>query len=199
MWSEATTPEFVHSVRHFFALAPSFDASQLVTRAPTGKLIVMVAHPVLRLLNSDASRKLRLINTGVRVLQKIDAHSPPRPANFKLAQEVVPALLPHMGAQRIFASESEVRLLLTRRNVRSDDFGRPAIKQAIARTAAGPAVVVFDARGSEAVDAAAPPPLAFAVTRTTGGTLRLVVKKEEAASLLRRLEFIATVTATPAD
>ena len=41
-----------------------------MSRSVTGHSIVMVAAPILSLLRADATVKLQLVNTGVRVLER---------------------------------------------------------------------------------------------------------------------------------
>lgn len=63
---------FLGQVREFFGLGGAFPCDQLVARSATGKSVIFLAPALLALLRSDVQTKLKLVNTGVRLLEKCD-------------------------------------------------------------------------------------------------------------------------------
>ena len=67
-------PVSIHApqVREHFGIGDSLESSQLVTRSVQGKAIFMLAPPLVSLLRSDATVKFKLVNAGVRILERAD-------------------------------------------------------------------------------------------------------------------------------
>jgi len=65
-------PSFLTELRAFLGLADSFPLHQLVTRSLTGKAIFLIAAPIFNLLQADFTGKFKLVNTGTRVLERLD-------------------------------------------------------------------------------------------------------------------------------
>uniref|UniRef100_A0A7S4C5M2 SAM-dependent MTase RsmB/NOP-type domain-containing protein n=1 Tax=Chrysotila carterae TaxID=13221 RepID=A0A7S4C5M2_CHRCT len=191
---------FLDQLRSFFGFKPEFDMRQLVTRACTGKSIVMLSDPVLKLLEADRSCKLKLVNTGVRVFERTDAERTAVSMSFRIAQEGVPCLLPYMTKQLLFASATEVRHLLTHRVVPASGFESERLRQAIRDVSAGSCVVVLDPKGlgADAIASGAAPPLALAAFRKSSLDVELLVKKDETASILSRFDYlVSAATSVP--
>ena len=103
------------------------------------------------------------MNTGARVLERLETAG--AAFGFRLAQEELPCVLPHMTRQLCFASTADLRQLLRRRRVDHLDFASSAMRAAVAAAQPGSLVVVHDPRGRGAL-AGEPLPLAIAAMRS---------------------------------
>jgi len=173
--------------RAFLGLGDGFPTEQLVTRSVTGRAIFLMGGAVLRLLRADASAKLHLVNTGTKVLEKVEAR-PGHPFPFRLMQEGVHHLAPLMTRQRLFASTADLLELLKRRYMPAAALTSDALRAAVLAADDGCVAIVHDPQGTGTMPADGPLPLVLAATRTPGlaPTLELSIKGSEAASLYNR-------------
>lgn len=162
---------------------------QLVTRSVTGKAIYMVAIPLLRLLRADKAAKLKLVNTGTRVLERTDAKG--MSFAFRLAQEGLPCLLPYMSKQVVFASTDDVEFLLRNRVADATEFASDMLKQGVSSAVHGPVAIVHDPDGRGQLDLSQPLPLTLAAVRRSPNSclIELLIKKADSAALLNRIEL----------
>ena len=143
---------------------------------------------MLQLLRADERTKLRIVNTGARVLERLETAG--AAFGFRLAQEGLPCVLPHMTRQLCFASTADLRQLLRRRRVDALDFASSAMRESVAAAQPGSLVVVHDPRGRGALVAGEPLPLAIAAMRSGGHAPRVdcLVKKAETNVMFLRLD-----------
>ena len=182
------TPAFAEQLAAFFGLGAAFPRDQLVSRSKQGKSIFFVERALLQLLRADERTKLRIVNTGARVLERLETAG--AAFGFRLAQEGLPCVLPHMTRQLCFASTADLRQLLRRRRVDALDFASAAMRAAVAAAQPGSLVVVHDPRGRGALVAGEPLPLAIAAMRSGGHAPRVdcLVKKAETNVMFLRLD-----------
>ena len=182
------TPAFAEQLAAFFGLGATFPRDQLVSRSKQGKSIFFVERALLQLLRADERTKLRIVNTGARVLERLETAG--AAFGFRLAQEGLPCVLPHMTRQLCFASTADLRQLLRRRRVDALDFASSAMRAAVAAAQPGSLVVVHDPRGRGALVAGEPLPLAIAAMRSGGHAPRVdcLVKKAETNVMFLRLD-----------
>jgi len=192
------TPGWLGEVRAFFGLSEAFDMSRLVSRSITGKQIFVLSKPVIALLRSDKHTKFKLVNTGTRILERSEIRGLPFP--FRLAQEGVHALVPHMGRQLLFAPPEDLKLLLLRHNVKISELPTEALRTAAAAAAPGALAIVLDEDGTGRLLPEKPPMLVLAGMRSLSnpGFLELNVKKAEASSMLRRMGHVEPADPPPA-
>ncbi|KAL1514434.1 hypothetical protein AB1Y20_003533 [Prymnesium parvum] len=177
----ALTPQWGAQFAQFLGLAESFDCARVVSRSITGKQLFLVSAPVLSLLQSDRSFRLKLVTSGTRLLERSDLRGLSFP--FRLAQEGVHALLPHMRKQLLLASRDDMARLLRSHSVAIASLASASLRAAAAACLPGCCVIALDE------PSAGRPLVAVAAMRSLSqpGFLELNVKKPEALSLLRRL------------
>ena len=180
-------PELLSKIRSYFGLSDRFAAEQFVTRSVVGKSIFFISANLLNLIKGDASTtKLKIVNTGVRVLERTDERGLPFP--FRLSQEGANSLLPHMSKQLLFASTDDFVRLLKNRSVPLANFGGEGLREALTLAPVGCKVVVHDPSGCGRLDPEKPLPLFLvAMKPVTRMALESLIRKEEADSMLKRL------------
>ena len=186
------TPEWHEQLSEFIGLSNSFPSDQLVTRSVTGKGIYFIGKSVLRLLSNDTHSKLKLVNTGTRVLERAENNKPGHDPNnafpFRLMQEGVHCLVPYMTKQRLFLSTSDILDLLRRRVMPSSAFKSLAFRQQLLEAKPGAIAIVHDVHNTGELVMGEPLPLVLAATRTATSMpmVELVIKQAEALSLYNR-------------
>ncbi|KAL3915798.1 MAG: hypothetical protein SGPRY_007077 [Prymnesium sp.] len=185
------TPEWIAELVDFLGLKSTFDGQQVVSRSITGKQARL---PVLQLLNADRTFKLKLVNTGTRILERSDLRGLAFP--FRLTQEGAHCMLPHMSKQVLFADRADMAQLLKCHSVTISQLKSEALRSAARACQPGCCVIVFD-DGTGSLAPGERPLLVVAAMRSKAqpGFIELNVKKAEAQSMLRRL---GTVVAQPA-
>jgi len=186
------TPAWHAEFAAFFGME-HFPAEQLVTRSVTGKAVYFIGAPVRALLAADSSAKLKLVNTGTRVLEKAEVR-PGVTWHFKLAQEGAHCLVRHMTRQRLFVPTADLLDLLRRRTMPAAAFRSAAFREALAAASPGAIAIVHDAAGAGELVLGEPLPLVLAATRTdsTPPVVELVVKQQEAISLYNRTAHVSS-------
>ena len=174
----------------FFGLGESLPPGQIVSRSITGKSLFFIGSAALRLLTADAAAKFKLVNTGTRVLEKVDARDGIA-FPFRLCQEGAAWLVPHMtqsSTQRIFASTADILQILQRRHLPVSNVRSATLREALLAARPGSIVLVHDVDGLNALPVGKPMPLVLAATRSSGESpmVELGVKAAEAISLYNR-------------
>ena len=181
------TPAFHAELAAFFGMHASFPTDQLVSRSIGGKSVFFIGSSVRRLLTADIHSKYKLVNTGTKVLEKVDTPNGGWP--FRLAQEGVHCLVEHMSPkQRLFLPTADLLDLLRRRTMPTSSFRSARFKAALTAAAPGAIAIVHDAHDTNELVAGTPLPLVLAAVRTTSNPphVELVVKQAEALSLYNR-------------
>ena len=146
------------------------------------------------LLAADAHSKLRLVNTGTKVLERADGASLASGGTFafRLAQEGVGCLVQHMSRQRLFLQTADILDLLRRRTMALSSFRSAAFKEQLVACQPGALAIVHDEHGTGDLVAGARMPLVLAATRTASDppAVELVVKQAEALSLYNRTAHV---------
>lgn len=183
------TPEWHAQLASFLGLNDSFPSSQLVTRSTTGKAIFFIGTSVLKLLSADAASKFKLVNTGTRVFEKIEARED-IPFPFRLCQEGAACLAQHMNSsrQRVFMPTVDLLGVLQRRSMPISHLKSETLRNALLAASPGAVVLVHDAEGIGQIPYGKPMPLVLAAMRSSGANphVELVVKASEAMSLYNR-------------
>ena len=181
------TPAWHAELSSFFGLSEHFPSAQLVTRSIGGKAIFFIGSGVLKLLAADTQSKLKLVNTGTRVIEKVEAH-PGIAWPFRLSQDGVHCLVQHMSRQRLFASTPDILDLLRRRTMPLSSFRNERFKEALLAAEPGAIAIVHDVHDTGDLVAGQPMPLVLAATRTPTDppSLELAIKQAESLSLYNR-------------
>ena len=159
-----------------------------MSRSITGKALFLIGSAILQLLQADSSAKLHLVNTGTKVLERVEPREGVR-FHFRLAQEGVAWLVPYMSRQRIFIGTADLEQLLRRRSMHVSHFSSPAVREALLGADAGALAIVHDPAGANQLVDGQPTPLVLAASRGVGDSplIEIGVKQAESASLLNRM------------
>ena len=125
----AVTSDAVHSqLKRFYGISSSIDLStSLMTRnldAELPKRIYYLSDAAKRVLEADPTGDLKVIATGVKVFERQEAKDadPKNSCSYRVVQEGLYVLLPHMTKQVVTASLMEMRKLLHMRSCRKESF-----------------------------------------------------------------------------
>ncbi|CAG9464524.1 unnamed protein product [Pedinophyceae sp. YPF-701] len=210
-------PDMLRTVREFYGLSDGINLeTQLVTRstgeaAARPKKVYLISREVKNLLATDHTECMKIMALGVKVFERQEAQTPGG-CSYRIAQEGLPLLLPHITKQRIFVSAGEFERLLDQRVVPvlqegrmkgPDEQGRmplsdPRTVEQLAQARAGCCVVLLkdeDAkvlgyavsdRSNDTHGFAAASPLAIACWRGVG-SVSILMSKTDARVMLDRL------------
>jgi len=137
------------ALRRFYGLRPTFPSHRLAARSPHGKSLVLLSEAGRRLLQRDATGKLRVVSTGVRLFEREVIKGVACP--YRLAHGGLPHLLPHLGKQRVRCTVADAMDLMQRGELSADEVHARdgALAAALACCAAGSVVLaVFRSLGS---------------------------------------------------
>lgn len=103
----------------YYGLAPDFPlSSQLVARsleAARPKRLYFVAQPLMDVMVADAQESLKIISVGLKVFERQEIRegdSPDSCCSYRIAQEGLPLILPHLTKQRVQSGRPEFIELL---------------------------------------------------------------------------------------
>lgn len=175
-------PSMVDALVAAYGLDAAFPSKRLIVRSPTAKSLLLVSDEVLALLRADAATgRLRVVNTGVHVLERETAKG--AGCAYRLCQDGLPHILPHVSKQRVTCSKAAaVRLLTCKQSISGEELQTSDDLSPLATTlrtscAAGSVVVCCDT--TEAVS--------FVALYSGSGSLGPMVKPLERQALLFRL------------
>ena len=147
---------------------------------------------MLRLLQADSACKLKLVTTGAKVLERLDSFRGGG-ISFKLAQEGLHLLVPHMRKQVIFASTADFERLLEHKpgGTPVDDLVSERARDAARACRSGWVAVVHDPEARGMLVPGAPLPLMLAALRCNrpAAAVELQLKKAEVQSVRYRLDM----------
>ena len=109
-------------LRDFYGLGPGFAMDQLFTSSDTGNKIYFVSGAVRQLLAADGKGQLHTVHAGVKLFEKNPTKNDI--FDFRLRQEGVSFVLPHMTKRVLRLDIVDFEVLLTQRDL---DAAVPAV------------------------------------------------------------------------
>mmetsp|Transcript_49340 Transcript_49340/g.160416 ORF Transcript_49340/g.160416 Transcript_49340/m.160416 type:complete len:476 (-) Transcript_49340:148-1575(-) len=160
--------------------AAPFPAHRLVARSPTGRSLLLVSDEVLSLLRADTRGALRIVNTGVRLFEAQEAKG--TGCAYRVCQDGLPHLLPHIRRQRAPCSVETVALLLSRPPLSALELGETdAALAARLKASCQPGSVVLEATTAQGQQ------IRIVALYAPSGSLGAMVKGLEKEALTFRL------------
>ncbi|XP_006824582.1 RNA cytosine-C(5)-methyltransferase NSUN2-like, partial [Saccoglossus kowalevskii] len=103
------------SIREFYRVSSTFPHTQLLTRCETGrKNNLYLVNKVIKDIISNNEDKVKVINSGIRVLARSDSSDVPCP--FRLGQEGSIVMKPFLENRLVRLTKKDVVILLTEEN-----------------------------------------------------------------------------------
>ncbi|KYQ94248.1 NOL1/NOP2/Sun family protein [Tieghemostelium lacteum] len=97
--------------KEFYGLSDSFPYDQLLCRSEKSKKIYLVSKSLLKMIENDQeSRKIKLINAGIKIFQKHEGNA--SPCSFRIAQESVAIIEPYCTKRIVHISHDELVMFL---------------------------------------------------------------------------------------
>ena len=183
-------PAMVTTLTAFYGLGPSFPADRLLLRSPTAKSLLLVSDEVLRLVRSDSGTgRLRIVNTGVHLLERETAKG--AQCDYRLCQDGLSHMLPHVTKQRVACTpEAAARLLTCKQSISNEELkaseGLSALADELKRTCV-PGSVAITCENLGATAAGGGGSISFVALYAVSGGLGPMVKPLERHNLLFRM------------
>jgi len=134
----------VESIKNFFGLSDKFPMDQLFVRSEKSNSIYFVSTNVRDMMLNDDGKKLRVVNTGVKMWTKHDSKDLVYDCAYRLSQEGIPPLLPYLSKRKVTIAEEDFKTLLTRKDPFIKWF-TPAARDAINIVPSGSLIFVIEA------------------------------------------------------
>lgn len=170
-------------VRNFFSMASSFPNRQLMGRSEQDdkRNIYLVSDTVRNILETNGD-KIKVINTGVRVLTRCEGNDRLL-CDYRICQQGVSIMLPYVSKQLVQMTRDDVYKLLTEENPSWNTFS-PELQDALKCVENGCILLVYyHCKGT-------PEEFEVALTARKGKTtVRCYVAKEEKVHYLRICDF----------
>jgi hypothetical protein len=119
----------------FYGLDANFAPDQLFTSSDTGNKIYFVSGAVRKLLAADGKGQLHTVHAGVKVFEKNPTKNDI--FDYRLRQEGVAYILPHMSKRVVKLDLVDFRVLLTKRCMLFADLQTPGATQLCAEMGGG--------------------------------------------------------------
>eukprot|EP00743_Colponemidia_sp_Colp-15_P004109 GILK01004435.1.p1 GENE.GILK01004435.1~~GILK01004435.1.p1 ORF type:complete len:737 (-),score=157.65 GILK01004435.1:66-2276(-) len=107
----------------FYGIRPDFPANQLVTRSKTSKRLLLVSSGVRQIILADttsAKSKLRVINMGVKVLERKELSGVSYP--HRICQDGVLLMLPYLTKRVVHCPPADFSLFLKLHSLKTEQF-----------------------------------------------------------------------------
>ena len=183
------TPEgcLIEALSAFYGLDGAFPGHRLVVRSPTARSLLLVADEVLALLSADTCGGLRCVNTGVRIFEREEAKG--CSCAYRVCQDGLPHILPHMSKQRVVCSvEAAAQLLRCKQSISKEELAsKPECAELVASLGSvQPGTVVVSCEVSEKWSHSTAT-ISFVTLYTASGGIAPMVKALERQALLFRM------------
>ena len=160
----------------------SFPRERLVVRSPTARSLLLLADEVVALLAADGAGSLRVVNTGVRLLEREEAKG--AECSHRAVQDGLEHLLPHLTKQTADVSPACLHVLLQAKQLSAEEMCahadlKPLHAALQASCRAGSVVLVCTPPGQ--------PPLGIAALLAPSGSLCPMVKGPERQAITFRI------------
>ena len=148
--------------RDFFGISDAFPFSELLVRNAAGqplRSIYLTSHLTRKLLLSNAYSRMRLISCGVKLFTRQDSNGQ-YACKWRLNAEGLEVVRPYLSDKRVIKVGAEtLRQVMGAVSVKFDDLTEAGLKERLATTEPGSAVLhVQGAKGSDTECVSLPPP-----------------------------------------
>ncbi|TPX76370.1 hypothetical protein CcCBS67573_g02368 [Chytriomyces confervae] len=170
----------------FYGVKPEFPTDQFVVRSlnPVYKTLYLVSTAVKRLLSAENSSKLKIVNTGVKIMTRVRETATSYTFPYRVVAEGVSTISPYLTDKRVIVcAKEDIKLLLEKEYPMTADMSE-MFQKSVAGLATGSFIVRFspddDCAGSLHEDIVLP------ILRSPM-SCSLLVAKEERKSLMSRV------------
>lgn len=102
-------PELWEAIKSFYDIKESFPKANLAFQKDTNRNVVMLGDGLNSLMKCTRKNKLQVVTLGLKVFTK-NKGGQCSACSFRILQEGVEALMPHMGPKRIIKASTELYL-----------------------------------------------------------------------------------------